>query len=252
MSVAVGRVCQVINVKTVYYVKNVRFQFPVLACLQVESPGQAKINGIGVRQQQLLTMLLRDKAGLTVEDLSQGLGITPNAVRQHLTALERDGLVAKGETQSSGGRPEQLYELTPAGNELFPRHYSWFAELLLDSLRTEKDSDALRERLESMGRAVARQVEARVARLEDMGDRIRVLAAIMHELGYESGPVDSPKEKFPAIEATNCVFHSLAQRFPEVCHFDLAMMSKVVGRDVIHDECMVRGGHVCRFKFKQR
>src|SRR5215469_18601107 len=68
-------------------------------------------------------MLLRDKAGLTVEDLSQGLGITANAVRQHLTALERDGLVAKGETQSSGGRPEQLYELTAAGNELFPRHY---------------------------------------------------------------------------------------------------------------------------------
>jgi predicted ArsR family transcriptional regulator len=224
----------------------------VLRSPQVESPGQAKINGIGLRQQQLLTMLLRDKAGLTVEDLSQGLGITANAVRQHLTALERDGLVAKGETQSSGGRPEQLYELTPTGNELFPRHYSWFAELLLDSLCTEKDSDALRERLENMGRAVARQVEGKLAGLEDRSERIRVLADIMHELGYESGPVDSPKEKFPTIEATNCVFHSLAQRFPEVCHFDLAMMSKVVGRDVIHDECMVRGGHVCRFKFKQR
>ena len=46
----------------------------------MDSPGQAKINGIGLRQQQLLTMLLRDKAGLTVEDLSQGLGITANAV----------------------------------------------------------------------------------------------------------------------------------------------------------------------------
>ena len=218
----------------------------------MDLPGQAKINGIGLRQQQLLTMLLRDNAGLTVEELSQGLGISANAVRQHLTALERDGLVAKGETQSSGGRPEQLYELTPAGNELFPRHYSWFAELLLDSLRTEKDSDALRERLESMGRAVARQVEGRVAGIEDTAERIRVLAAIMHELGYESGPVHSRKEKLPSIEATNCVFHCLAQRFPEVCHFDLAMMSKVVGREVIHDECMVRGGHVCRFKFKPR
>jgi hypothetical protein len=41
-----------------------------------------------------------------------------------------------------------------------------------------------------------------------------------------------------------CVFHSLAQRFPEVCYLDLAMMSKIVGREVIHDECMVRGGHV--------
>jgi predicted ArsR family transcriptional regulator len=218
----------------------------------VQSLGQAKINGLGFRQQQLLTMLLRDKAGLTVEDLSQGLCITANAVRQHLMALERDGLVAKGETQSSGGRPEQLYELTSAGNELFPRHYSWFAELLLDSLRNEKGTDALRERLESMGRAVARQVESKVAGAEDTAERIKALAGIMRELGYESGPVDSPKEKLPAIEATNCVFHSLAQRYPEVCHFDLAMMSKVVGRDVIHDECMVRGGHVCRFKFKER
>ena len=25
-----------------------------------------------------------------------------------------------------------------------------------------------------------------------------------------------------------------------------------VGRDAIHDECMVRGGSVCRFKFKER
>lgn len=208
------------------------------------------MNGIGLRQRHLLTLLLRNKSGLTVEELSQGLGITANAVRQHLTALERDGLVIKGETQSSGGRPEQLYELTSAGNELFPRHYSWFAELLLDSLRTEQDSDALRERLENMGKAVAHQVEGRVAGLEDLSERIRALAAIMDELGYESGPVVLPKEKIPAIEATNCVFHSLAQRFPEVCHFDLAMMSKVVGRDVIHDECMVRGGNVCRFKFK--
>src|ERR1700680_3838581 len=39
--------------------------------------------------------------------------------RQHLTALERDGMVIKGETQSSGGRPEQLFGLTTAGHELF-------------------------------------------------------------------------------------------------------------------------------------
>ncbi len=210
------------------------------------------VTGLGLRQQQLLALLLQSKEGLTVEDLSRGLGITANAVRQHLMALERDGLVAKGETQSTGGRPEQLYGLTPAGNERFPRHYSWFAELLLDSLLNEKGSDALRARLETMGRAVARQFEHRVEGTSDTGDRIRELAAIMAELGYESAPLEPPKEKLPAIEATNCVFHNLAQRYPEVCFFDLAMMSKVVGSEVIHDECMVRGGHVCRFKFKER
>jgi hypothetical protein len=52
--------------------------------------------------------------------------------------------------------------------------------------------------------------------------------------------------------SSNCVFHSLAQRYPEVCYFDLAMMSEVVDGDVIRDECMVRDGNVCRFKFKER
>src|ERR1700694_52746 len=112
------------------------------------------ITFFGLRQQQLLTLLLENKKGLTVEDLSRALGITDNAVRQHLTALERDGVVAKGETQSTGGRPEHLYELTTVGQELFPRHYSWFAELLVGSLREEQGTEALRERLENMGRAV--------------------------------------------------------------------------------------------------
>jgi predicted ArsR family transcriptional regulator len=208
---------------------------------------------LGLRQQQLLTLLLQNKEGLTVEDLSKGLGITDNAVRQHLTALERDGMVAKGETQSSGGRPEQLYGLTSSGNELFPRHYSWFAELLINSLREEQGTEALRERLEGMGKAVGRQISSRLAGAKDKAERIRNLSDIMRELGYQSGSIDPAKEKkLPAIEAINCVFHSLAQTYPEVCHFDLAMMSEVVGCDVIHDECMVRGGKVCRFKFKDR
>jgi predicted ArsR family transcriptional regulator len=63
----------------------------------------------GLRQQQLLTLLLQNKEGLTVEDLSKGLGITDNAVRQHLTALQRDGMVARGPSpraaaQSTSGR----------------------------------------------------------------------------------------------------------------------------------------------------
>ena len=71
-------------------------------------------------------------------------------------------MVAKGETQSTGGRPEHLYGLTTAGQELFPRHYSWFAELLISSVREEHGSEALRERLETMGRAVGRQVAVKL------------------------------------------------------------------------------------------
>ena len=172
--------------------------------------------GLRQQQQQLLTMLLQNKEGLTVEDLSKGLGITDNAIRQHLMALERDGMVARGETQSTGGRPEHLYRLTTSGQELFPRHYSWFAELLINSLREEQGTDAWRERLEGMGKAVGRQVAGRLVGVKDKRERIQALSGIMRELGYQSGSI-GPEEKWPAIEATNCVFHTLAKCYPEVC-----------------------------------
>jgi hypothetical protein len=44
---------------------------------------------LGLRQQQLLTLLLQNKDVLTVENLSKGLGITDNAVRQHIVARVR-------------------------------------------------------------------------------------------------------------------------------------------------------------------
>ena len=89
---------------------------------------------LGERQQQLLLLLLNNKAGLTVDALSAQLQITRNAVRQHLAALERDGLVTRGDTKPSGGRPEQLYLLSDRGGELFPRRYSWFSEQLIEAM----------------------------------------------------------------------------------------------------------------------
>ena len=37
---------------------------------------------------------------------------------------------------------------------------------------------------------------------------------------------------------------------PDVCQFDLAVLEHVVQRPVLHEECMVKGGTICRFKFQ--
>ena len=48
------------------------------------------IKVMGNRQQALLTLLLHTKTGLTVDELSRGLHVTRNAVRQHLASLGSD------------------------------------------------------------------------------------------------------------------------------------------------------------------
>ena len=70
----------------------------------------------------------------------------------------------------------------------------------------------------------------------------------MDQLGYNARDADA-RNKMPVIEADNCVFHELAIKNPEICRFDLAMMSAFTESNVEHQECMARGGNVCRFKF---
>lgn len=201
---------------------------------------------LGERQRQLLLLLLHNKAGLTVDDLSVQLQITRNAVRQHLAALERDDLVKRGDTKPSGGRPEQLYLLSDRGSELFPRRYSWFSELLIEAIASEVGHDAVGAKLEQMGRAVGRQLSGSGQAAPDLGGRVAAMAKIMQELGYAARVAEPPATQ--TIDASNCVFHHLAAKFPEVCRFDLGLIGTFADATVDHQECMVRGGRMCRFK----
>ncbi|HAT29367.1 MAG TPA: transcriptional regulator [Janthinobacterium sp.] len=208
------------------------------------------LDTLGSRQKELLQLLLKDKAGLTVDELSARLAVTRNAVRQHLAALENDGLLEKGQTRPSGGRPEQLYMLSDKGRECFPRHYSWFAQLLLESVQQESGAAGLGDRLEAMGAKVGAQLRAQHPQLASAEEKVAKLAQIMEELGYSARSVDAAGAQ-PLIVADNCVFHHLAVGNPEVCRFDLALMSAFTGSAIEHQECMARNGQACRFKFTQ-
>ena len=202
---------------------------------------------MGVRQKELLQLLLKNKAGLTADELSAQLEITRNAVRQHLAALENDGLVKKGITRASGGRPEQLYVLTDKGNECFPRHYAWFAQLLIESVQQDAGADGLNERLSSMGALVGKQLRTQHPELVNRGEKIQKLAEIMEQLGYNARSTGS--DKATVLEADNCVFHTLALANPNICQFDLALLAAFTDSAVDHHECMAKGGNICRFKF---
>lgn len=203
---------------------------------------------LGSRQQELLNLLLKNKSGLTVDELSRQLMITRNAVRQHLASLENDGLVTPGVSRPSGGRPEQLYVMTEAGKELFPRHYSWFAQLIVESIKREAGVEGLRARMGAMGSEVAQQLRLQHAGLENQQKKVEKLSELMEQLGY-STKGDKVVDGDPVIEADNCIFHNLAIKNREVCQFDLDLLSSFTDSNVEHQECMASGGNVCRFKF---
>ena len=198
----------------------------------------------GDTQQRLLRQLLQSRDGLGVEELCERLHVTHNAVRQHLTTLSVRGLVQRVAPVATGGRPQARYALTGEGRELFPRNYGAIAAALVAQLQLKIGDDQVGARLQELGATVA----STQPRLQDDDNEAlaRALAERLDALGYEAIPARHGDDW--QVEAFNCVFHGLARRHPEVCKFDLAYMEGVSGRRVHHMECIVRGGHVCRFR----
>src|SRR6185503_11076746 len=95
----------------------------------------------GNSQQEVLAQLLERKAGATLDELVAAVGLSRTAVNQHLIALEREGYVRKAVPRKTGGRPQHIYVLTEEGCNLFPKQYSWFSKLLIQTLREQVGED---------------------------------------------------------------------------------------------------------------
>jgi DeoR family suf operon transcriptional repressor len=208
------------------------------------------LNTLGETQQELMKLLLRNKSGLTIDVMSSELQVTRTAVQQHLGNLTSLGYIERSAVNQTGGRPSQLYRLSNVGNEAFPKNYSWFSELLLESIRKQRGSQGLRTWLRRLGTTVGKSVQSEILKLKPQA-RIRELAKVMQSLNYEAKTFQSSGDDLPHMRANNCAYHALATKFPEVCAFDLALISESTGLAVTHTQCMLKGENCCSFKFEK-
>src|SRR5437867_11786785 len=114
---------------------------------------------IGETQVRLLGLLRRSRH--TITSLAEALGLTDNAVRMHIAALHRDGIVEQVGTQrDTGGKPARLYGLTCDGEELFPKAYALvLAKLVEEIVRTQGRARAI-ELLRAVGAQAAAAARA--------------------------------------------------------------------------------------------
>ncbi|NLE77213.1 MAG: ArsR family transcriptional regulator [Chloroflexi bacterium] len=80
--------------------------------------------------------LLRQRRQATVEDLAETLGVSPMAVRHHLSVLTGQGSVELARLERCGrpGRPRQVFALTAIGEARFPDGAGLLCQALLQEL----------------------------------------------------------------------------------------------------------------------
>ena len=199
------------------------------------------------RQEQILTLLLNSAAGMSIDQLAATLEISRNAVKQHLLGLEMRKLVKEAGLNITGGRPSRRYILTDQGINSFPKQYAWFCNLLLSELAAELNTEALEQMMWNMGVKLANSLVQQFAH-KNQAEKLVALVDLMQGLGYHAAL--EQQDGLSAIKAVNCVYHDLAKQYPELCRFDQALISTLLGNPIEQTACMAKSDCACRFNVR--
>jgi len=200
-------------------------------------------------RQDVLNQLLERRAGATLDELVAAVGLSRTAVNQHLTTLEGEGYIRKTTPRKTGGRPQHVYVLTEDGANRFPKQYSWFSKLLIQTLREQMGEERLSEYMYDLGVKLSARLIPRLVG-KTRAERIAEIVNVMNEAGFVARTVPPEEsEKLPRVECKNCVYHDLSKDYPEVCRFDIGFLSGLTGAEIEHLACMQRGADGCRFRF---
>ena len=188
---------------------------------------------------QIITLLRRSSR--TVDELAQALELTHTAVRAHLAALERDGLVHQRSERRGSGKPSSVYDLTPAAEYLFPKSYGQLLDQLLDVLGKHLPPDEVETLLRETGRRIA--VEWKILP-GDLHVRLEAAIEVLNDLG---GLMEQETEgETLCIRGYRCPFAAVVREHPEICNLAETLLSDLVGVPV-QEQCERTGSVPCRF-----
>ena len=199
--------------------------------------------------RRAIVVALKERGSATIAQLAPHLGLTGEAVRQHLLQLRQEGWVEaaidRDTTRGRTGRPATHYHLTAAGEHLFPKHYDALSVAMLDAVSEELGSDAAVRVLERVSNdragVLAPSIEGRT--IEEKLD-------VLKGWYYEDDPYmdfESDGDDYVLIER-NCPFYNTAMSRPALCSVSVNALTRLLGVRVARDEKFQDGDGRCVFR----
>lgn len=179
---------------------------------------------VGGTRQHVIELLLRSDR--TIQEIAEEVGVSANAIRGHVAALERDGLVIQRDVRrDTGGKPATVYALSRDADELFPKAYAIVLEGVLSVLEEREGSDRVRETLAEVGSRVA------VPSTGSREERVRAAADVLRSLG---GTVEVHREgDHWKLQGFSCPLSAVTSRDARVCGLAEALVASTTGGSVV-------------------
>lgn len=204
------------------------------------------IEALSDTRREILLRIKRD-GGSTISEIAKHLAISDEGARQHLILLERQGWVSR-RPQHSGdgksGRPASVYEISPRGEEFFPKRYDELSNALLAIVRELYGPEAVKAALARVADAWVKEWEPKL-RGRSLDERMELLKDYYVA---EDPFISIERNGHVALVERNCPFTNVAMEHPQLCSITVNTLTRLLGMRVSRVRTFQNGDGCCEFR----
>jgi len=189
---------------------------------------------------------LRER-GTACAELAALFGLSPNAVRQQLVVLERDGLVEERAVRRGPTKPTLEFSLTPKADTLFPQQYDKMLAAVLREVKEQFGSPAVGQIFDRIARHSVERTKPKITATDPEG-KVAQLTQVLRDRGVvaEYSLVDGGF----LLQEHTCPYSGVVKDHPEVCSVIHHVIDETLGGEHEQIESLASGGKACTFQLK--
>lgn len=182
----------------------------------------------------------------TIKELEDVLGVSTTAVREHLSHLQAEGLLAVSPVRNGPGRPRFVYSLTDKAQGLFPKQYDQLITMLLREIIAVEGSEKVDLLLERVSKRLASEYADQING-DDLRERLDALRTMLEARGIPA----EVQQSGDGIQIFACPYLDVAQEHPAVCRMERQMLEDVLGEKISLEGSIREGHRNCRFVIRE-
>ncbi len=190
---------------------------------------------------------LRERGSASAADLATVFGLSPNAVRQQLVVLERDGLVEERAVRRGPTKPTLEFSLAPKAETLFPQQYDKMLSAVLREVKDHYGVPAVEQLFERIARRAVDKTKAKVT-APDAEGKVAQLTQVLRDRGVVAEY--SLVEGGFLLQEHTCPYSGVVKEHPEVCSVIHQVIDETIGGEHRQIESLASGGKSCTVQLK--
>ena len=196
--------------------------------------------------QNKLLYLLKTRGALTAGEVSAQLQMTSMGARQHMQALEDQGLISHQFVTAGKGRPKKKWLLTAAGESLFPDGHSGLLVNILGHLQQQLGESAMDKLIVAREKEMLALYQNQLSKLKTVKAKLNKLAQIRSSEGYMAEVVEENGKTL--LVENHCPICAAASQCQQFCRSELAIFQQVLGCEVVRVEYILEGARRCAYQ----